>query len=136
MTLSVVSATDGTPITAFNYLVNLDNTGVTTAALPCGGLRCARPTRAIPTSCLWTSIAGVAGSTPIVTQGDQNDFGAGLDLPPGRYLVSVLADGTRSTARTSPSAPPGTREVTVRMQPYRRLPTPPSRRPSSRTSRR
>ena len=37
---------------------------------------------------------GVASSSPILTQGDQTDFeGAGLNIPDGRYLISVLADG-------------------------------------------
>jgi hypothetical protein len=118
MTLSVVSASDGTPITAYKYLINLDNTGVTTQRSPAAGTGCSPADAGYPGSCLWTSIAGIAGSAPIVTQGDQSDFGAGLDLPPGRYLVSVLADQHKMDGEHFTIGATGTTQVTVRMQPY------------------
>ncbi|MBI5069294.1 MAG: IPT/TIG domain-containing protein [Deltaproteobacteria bacterium] len=84
--------TRDTPILAFQYVINLDNTGVTSQRSPADG--CSPGSPGYPASCLWTSIAGVPGSSPIVAQGDQADFaGLGLTLPPGRYLVSVRADG-------------------------------------------
>lgn len=89
-----VVQSDATPpalIPSYKYLVNLDNTGVTTQRSPADGCSPADP--GYPASCLWTSVAGVPGSSPVVTQGDQDDMLAGVSLPPGRYLVSVLADG-------------------------------------------
>lgn len=106
MTLQVISArtepkafaglgvTAGDPVTDFKYIINIDNTGSTTQRSPEDGCS---PADGItyPASCEWTSIAGVAGSSPIYTQGDQDDFinGGSLNLPDGRYLISVLADG-------------------------------------------
>ncbi len=105
LTLSVVSARTeprafggigvnaGDPVTEYKYIINIDNTGTTEQRSPADG--CSPEAGAeYPASCDWTSIAGVAGSSPIYTQGDQSDFaGGGLDLPDGRYLISVLADG-------------------------------------------
>ena len=67
-------------------------------------------------SCLWTSIRHLSGSTdaapgpynpttgfqglvpdssPVVTSGDQADFASGgvINLPPGKYMISFVADG-------------------------------------------
>ncbi len=68
VTLNVVSATDGAPIGQFRYLLSIDNTGRTTQRIPTDGCSPASP--GYPASCLWTSIAGVPGSSPIYTQGD------------------------------------------------------------------
>lgn len=134
VTLSVISArtepralagagvVKGAPITTYEYIINEDNTGTTeqkpdpgTGALPSA---CTPADPGYPGSCNWVSIAGTASSSPIVTQGDQSDFAAGLSLPPGRYLISVLADGFKLdgehftvTGDGSPVA------VTVEMQP-------------------
>ena len=83
----------GAAIETFHYIVNVNNTGTTTTRSPTGP--CSPLTAGYPETCGWTSIAGVPGSSPIATQGDQSDFdgGATVSLPPGRYLVSVLADG-------------------------------------------
>jgi len=102
LTLNVISARSeprhqpaavakGDAITQFKYIINIDNTGTTTQRSPSGD--CA-PGGTYPANCQWTSIAGVPGSSPIYTQGDQSDFsGGGLTLPDGRYLISVMADG-------------------------------------------
>lgn len=114
--LNVVSASSGTPIAQFRYLLNVDNTGSTAQRSPADG--CSPASTGYPGSCLWTSIAGVPGSSPIHTQGDQSDFP--LTLPEGRYLVSVLADGHKLDGEhfTVPLPAAAGGVVTVRMQPY------------------
>lgn len=135
LTLAVLSArteprafggagvTKGDEVTAYRYIINVDNTGDTvqrpdalTGALPTA---CTPADPGYPDSCTWVSIAGAASSSPIFTQGDQSDFanGAGLDLPDGRYLISVLADGYKLDGAhfSVPLADPGL--VTVELQP-------------------
>jgi uncharacterized repeat protein (TIGR01451 family) len=79
-------------ITAFKYIINVDNTGETTQRTPADGCSPAGGI-AYPASCKWTSVS-TKSSSPIYTQGDETDFVAGIDnMPAGRYLISVLADG-------------------------------------------
>ncbi len=101
VTLNVISARTepahtppvlkGDAVTEYKYLINVDNTGTTEQRTATGV--CSPVDPAYPANCKWTSIAGVPGSSPIYAQGDQSDFATGLDLPDGRYLISVLADG-------------------------------------------
>jgi uncharacterized repeat protein (TIGR01451 family) len=79
------------PIAAFKYIINVDNTGETTQRTPADGCSPAGGVN-YPASCKWTSVS-TKSSSPIFTQGDETDFAAGIDLPDGRYLISVLADG-------------------------------------------
>jgi len=120
MTLQVISATDATPITAFNYIINKDNTGTTEQRGPNDPLHpgCSPEDVGYPNSCNWVSIAGVKSSSPILTQGNQDDFTSGLNLPDGKYLISVLADGYKIDGAhfTVPFTDSGL--VTVKMQPY------------------
>ena len=121
--LSVVSAADGATISQFKYMINIDNTGTTTQRSVDPGSGCSTQDAGYPGSCEWVSIAGAAGSSPIYTQGDQSDFGLGLDLPDGRYLISVLADGYKIDGAhfivPLPDPDPQTgANVTVKMQPY------------------
>ncbi len=96
-----VKSDDGTtPITSFKYVINLDNTGTNGQREPADGCSPEDPNyqgfSTFPdkaSSCKWTSM-GVASSSPVVTQGTDTDFaGGGFNLPDGRYLISVLADG-------------------------------------------
>ena len=128
ITLSVVSArtealalggagvTAGDAVTTYKWMINEDNTGTTTTrnadpGSPCSPWEDAAHTvinAAYPGSCDWTSIAGLASSAPVVAQGTEADLGTGtsLDLPNGRYLISVLADGYKldGTPFTLPAA--------------------------------
>ncbi len=106
--------TKGDTITQYKYIINIDNTGTTTQRSPADG--CSPDSAGYPASCQWVSIAGVPGSSPIYTQGDQADFGAGISLPDGRYLISVLADGYKLDGAhfTVPMQGP----VTVELQPF------------------
>jgi hypothetical protein len=85
----------GAAVPDFQYLVSNDNTGTTEQRSPAPGTGCAATDPGYPGTCQWPSIQEVPHASTIYTQGDQDDVtGAGsLDLPDGRYLVSVLADG-------------------------------------------
>jgi hypothetical protein len=108
----------------FKYLINLDNTGTTaqrpdpvTGALPPA---CTPADANYPLDCRWTSM-GVPGSAPVVTQGDQADFGpSGIppSLPDGRYLVTVLADTGYKMDGAHFTVAGGPVTVEVRMQPW------------------
>ncbi len=103
LTLDVVSARTepdapggsvlvGDPVAEYEYIINVDNTGdPTQSADPGGGCLATDP--GYPDSCDWPSIRAVPGAAPIYTQGNQDDFGPGVSMQPGKYLISVLADG-------------------------------------------
>ncbi len=124
--LRVISANDsstygivkGQAIDTYKYIINIDNSGTTTQRSADPGTGCSPQDPGYPDTCSWVSIAGVKSSSPIYTQGDQSDFGAGISLPDGRYLISVLADGYKLDGAhfTIPLDDPGI--VTVEMQPY------------------
>lgn len=127
--LKVISANDsptygiskGDPITQYKYIINIDNSGTTEQRSPDPGTGCSPADAGYPLSCHWVSIASVASSSPIYTQGDQSDFGSGFTLPPGRYLISVLADGYKIDGAhfTVPLPDPvDGANVIVQMQPY------------------
>ncbi|MCA9925787.1 MAG: hypothetical protein KC421_25620, partial [Anaerolineales bacterium] len=86
----------GDEVTEYQYLINVDNTGNPTQERLPG---CAPSDPNYPDSCDWPSLREVPGAAPIYTQGNQDDFngtlGTSVTLPttPGKYLVSVLADG-------------------------------------------
>jgi len=117
MSLRVQSATDSTQqITEFNYIINIDNTGTTEQRSPADGCNPGYP--GYPDSCNWVSVAGRANNSPILTQGDQSDFPMD-NLPPGKYLISVLADGYKiDGAHFTVPLPDGSPNVVVKMQPY------------------
>jgi uncharacterized repeat protein (TIGR01451 family) len=89
----------GDAIINYAYIINIDNTGTTAQRSPEPGTGCSPQDAGYPDSCKWTSIAGVPGSSPIYTQGTEADFAAGLTIPDGRYLISVLADGYKLDGR-------------------------------------
>lgn len=89
--------TEGDPVDQYRFIVNVDDTGGTAqhqATGPCSPSYVAPAGQpSYPTSCEWTSINAAPDQAPIVAQGDQDTIAAGLDLPDGKYLISVLADG-------------------------------------------
>jgi hypothetical protein len=124
LTLSVISARTeldapggpvlkGESVAEYKYLINVDNTGD-----PTDSEGCSVYDAGYPDSCDWPSVREVPGAAPIFTQGDQADFGAGIDLPNGKYLISVLADGYKMGGAhfnvVNGVAPP----VTVELQPH------------------
>jgi len=124
MFLNVVSASDGTPVGDFQYIINVDNTGTTEPKGPVGDCsptdNDGNPNPNYPYNCNWVSIAGRANNSPVLTQGDSSDFtNGGLQiLRPGRYLVSVLADGYKIDGAHFSVPFYNGGDVTVQMQPY------------------
>ena len=110
----------GDPVTEYQYMISVDNTGDPTQARQDG---CSPDNPGYPDSCNWPSIRAVPGAAPIYTQGNQDDFANGntLNLPNGKYLISVIADGFKIDGEhfTVPLSGP----VTVAMQPH---PLPPA----------
>ncbi|QNN51580.1 SdrD B-like domain-containing protein [Nocardioides mesophilus] len=83
---------EGDPVTAYKFLINADNTGSTAQRAPSGA--CSASTPGYPADCKWPSIRELPHTTaPIIAQGTEADLADGLDLPDGKYLISVLADG-------------------------------------------
>ena len=116
MSLRVESADDGAVINDFNYIINIDNTGTTEQRSPADGCNPGDPN--YPDSCNWVSVAGRANNSPILTQGDQSDFPL-MNLPDGKYLISVLADGYKiDGAHFTVPLPESEPNVVVQMQPY------------------
>jgi len=105
----------GTPIGTYRYLINVDDTGDVHQARADG---CSPEAVGYPATCRWPSVAAVSSSSPIYTQGDQADFATFLDLPAGKYVISVLADGFKLDGAlfTVPAA--GVAAVEVRLQPH------------------
>lgn len=134
--LSVISANDSKDVTTaygihkgdtvanYKYIINVDNTGTTEQRNPAPGIGCSTADPGYPDSCNWVSIAGVKSSSPIYTQGNQDDFPGGnftineslVQLPAGRYLISILADNFKIDG--AHFSVPGSGDVTVEMQPY------------------
>ena len=138
LTLAVVAArteplanggagvTEGDPVTAYKFLINVDNTGDSLQDRYAG---CHPfldpPTNSVrdpnyPDACDWPSIREMPGAAPVWTSGDETvlDGTTGLNLPDGKYLISVVADGYKIGGAhfTVPLADPGL--VTVALQPH------------------
>ncbi len=89
------AVTQGQAVTDFRYMINVDNTGTgDPIGAPAPGTGCSPQDEGYPTSCPWASLQEVTGA-PIYQQGTNLDFDGGdtLNLPDGRYLITVLADG-------------------------------------------
>ncbi|MDI6693903.1 MAG: SdrD B-like domain-containing protein [Anaerolineales bacterium] len=134
LTLRVVSArtepdhpggpvVQGQVISQYKFLINVDNTGDPTQPREDG---CSPADVGYPDSCDWPSIRQVPGAAPIFTQGDEsvlNETTGIPNLPDGKYLISVLADGYKIGGAhfTVPLPDPGL--VIVELQPH---PLPPA----------
>ncbi len=131
--LGGAGVTEGDPVATYKWIINKDNTGQNTARNANPGGDCSawldaahtQPNTAYPDSCTWTSIAGLASSAPVAAQGDETTLNTttGIsNLAPGRYLISVLADGFKldGTPFTIPMEAPGVVEVPLQPSP---LPT-------------
>lgn len=119
LTLSVVDASSSLAISEFKYLINIDNTGNPFQSRDAG---CSPEDAGYPDSCDWPSIRAVPGAAPIYTQGNQDDFNgnilSGLDLPDGKYLISVLANGYKMGGIHFTIPMEGSGIVTVGLQPH------------------
>jgi len=94
----------GDAITAYKWLINLDDVGDPGTALNQGTENCLPSTAGAGSStnpnfadtCQWPSIRNTSGKAPIIAQGDQSDLSATKalgNLPAGKYLISVTAGG-------------------------------------------
>lgn len=110
----------GDAITAYHWLIAAEDVGnphdTSANCLPAraGG------TATFATTCGWPSVRATPGAVPVVAQGDEttlNDTVALPDVPPGRYLISVVSDGYKIDGAHF-SVNGGTQQVTVDMQPY------------------
>ena len=117
----------GDAVTPYKWIINQDDTGDPgTASQPRHSKVPAATARAGGSSdpdyadtCPWPSTRKTSGWRPIVAQGDQtdlNDTKALTDLPAGKYLISVTADGFKIDGEHF-TVDGGTTEVTVEMNP-------------------
>jgi hypothetical protein len=96
----------GDPVTTYKWIINIDNTGDPLDAendcrptvLDGNGNWITNPDNPDPATlaeCQWPSIRGIQSSSPIFTQGTSDELNgtAGITLPNGKYLISVIADG-------------------------------------------
>jgi hypothetical protein len=85
----------GDAVDQFTWLINEDNTGTTAQRSPQPGSGCSTGDAGYPGSCDWASIKAEPPPSPIFSHGDESDLtgSAFVTLPPGRYLISILADG-------------------------------------------
>ncbi len=107
---------EGDGVTSYKFLINEDNTGSTAQRAPSNACSASAPN--YPANCDWPSIRELPHTTaPIVAQGTEADLADGIDLPDGKYLISVLADGYKldGTHFTVPFAT--TDPVIVEVQP-------------------
>ena len=113
--------TVGDPIDAFRFIINEDHTGGTgqhTATGVCSPSYVpATGDPSYPESCPWTSVNADPDAAPIVAQGDEATLADGLELPDGKYLISVLADGYKLGRRPLLPADVRRRPLTVEVQP-------------------
>jgi hypothetical protein len=106
--------------TNYKYIINLDNVGETEktrAQSP----ECDRNTNPnYPDGCNWVSVKAMRASAPIITQGDNLDLNelSGFNLPNGKYLISVIADGFKIDGLHFTLPRPDTGPLVVEMQPY------------------
>ncbi len=117
-TLKVVDASNSSAISEFKYLINVDNTGDPFQPRNAG---CSPEDAGYPDSCDWPSIRAIPAFAPIYAQGNQDDFNGnilnGLDLPDGKYLVSVMVNGYKMGGAHFTVPLQGSGEVTVALQP-------------------
>ncbi|MDX6292180.1 MAG: large repetitive protein [Kribbellaceae bacterium] len=115
------------PIPKYKWLINVDDTGnpgtssnqLLDQCLPtttAGGA--SNPDYA--DTCPWPSTRKTSGFAPIVAQGnetDLNDSAALGNLPPGKYLISVTADGFKIDGQHFTITSGATTHTAVRMNP-------------------
>ena len=120
----------GDPITEYKWLINKDDTGDPGTALNQGTEKCLPASAGAGVgstdpnyadTCQWPSVRNTAGQAPIIAQGDQSDLDstkALVGLEPGKYLISVTANGFKIDGQHFSVAPGQVATpVTVEMNP-------------------
>ncbi|MCU1659228.1 MAG: pectin lyase-like protein [Pseudonocardiales bacterium] len=118
---------EGDPVTSYKWLINLDDTGNPGTINNQGTSSCLPATAAGGSSdpqyadtCQWPSTRTTSGAAPIKAQGDQtdlNDTKALGNLPAGKYLISVTADGFKIDGQHFTVQSGVATAVTVKMNP-------------------
>lgn len=113
----------GDPITAYHWMVTADDVGN-----PHDAVENCLPSRAGVASaadfadhCGWPSVRAAPAAVPIVAQGDETDLAGDKtlgNLPTGKYLISVTADGYKIDGAHFAITGGQTSAVTVDMQPF------------------
>jgi hypothetical protein len=113
----------GAPVAEYRWLITADDVGDAHDApqncLPSRAGVASRPDFA--DHCQWPSIRNTPGAVPVIAQGDQAKLAGGTalsDLPAGKYLISVTADGYKIDGAHFTVTGGQTTAVTVGMQPY------------------
>ncbi|MEO9240501.1 MAG: IPT/TIG domain-containing protein [Jatrophihabitantaceae bacterium] len=117
----------GDPISTYKWLINLDDTGDPGTITNQGTDKCLPATATggstnpdYADSCPWPSVRNTSGLAPIVAQGDQSDLNDSTalgNLPAGKYLISVTADGFKIDGKHFTVASGQRTPVTVEMNP-------------------
>ena len=123
----------GDAILKYKWLINADDVGDPGTALNQGTEKClpASATNAFGVSigstdpqfadtCQWPSTRKTAGQAPIIAQGNETDLSstkALANVPAGKYLISVLADGFKIDGQHFTVMSDQTIPVTVQMNP-------------------
>ena len=129
-------------MTTYKYLVNQEDTDQNSQPASACHPTDAANTDPTLSSCLWTSIRHLSGSTdaapgpynpttgfqglvpdssPVVTSGDQADFANGgtINLPPGKYMISFVADGHKiDGAHFTTDGSATTKTIDAQAQPF------------------
>ena len=139
---ALVTVHEGDPVTTYKYLINQEDTDQNSQ--PASACHPLDPGNTDPTlsHCLWTSIRHLSGSStaapgpwnaatgyqglvpdssPVVTSGDDSDFANGgtIDLPPGKYLISFIADGHKiDGAHFTTDGSAATKTIDAQAQPF------------------
>ncbi|MGZ5287960.1 MAG: SdrD B-like domain-containing protein [Actinomycetota bacterium] len=115
---------EGDPVDSFKWIINVDNTATTEQRNADPGSGCSPQDPGYPDSCHWLSTSGIPSSSPVAQDVDGNwaigteaDIAGGIDLPNGRYLISVLADGHKLDGAHFTIPLPDTTPVDVPLQP-------------------
>ncbi len=102
LTLSVVNIDDSSAVSPYRWRIDVDDTGKPNQA----AADCFPATNVnYPDGCDWPSVhnftGGAGGVDNLVTQGDQTELNGttGIDLPNGKYLISILAPGFKIGGR-------------------------------------
>ena len=130
-----VNATDpnsikkGDPVTTYKWLITADDTGnvndPTSLCVPESGTGASAGSYN-PDRCQWPSTRYTPGNVAVVAEGDQTDFAPGTNgnstlfysLDPGKYLISVTANGYKIDGAHFTVAGGDSQQVVVSMQPY------------------
>lgn len=119
----------GTAIPGYKWLINADVGGNPGTALNQGTQACLPASAGVGVgstdpnyadTCQWPSVRKTSGQAPIIAQGDQSTLSSSIPLAgldPGKYLISVTADGFKIDGQHFTVVTGQVTPVTVQMNP-------------------